>query len=69
VHQLVLTVELVELATGLWCRPCALSTGVQATVLVSGAVPASLSTARRCIECDGDDLEPVGRDTPGSTTT
>lgn len=60
-HAVVLHVELVELVTGLWCRTCALSTGVQATVCVTGGpTRGSLSTRRRCTECGGDDLEPVG---------
>lgn len=60
---LMLKVELVELTAGLWCRTCALSTGIQATVYAEGnPIRAGLSAARRCTECDGHDLEPVGPD-------
>ena len=52
----VVVVELVGYETGLWCRSCALSTGIAMTVMTTSVAGGGLSTARRCAECGGDDV-------------
>ena len=52
--EVALTFELVDMATGLWCTDCALSSGVQATLMMSHGNQSSLSTIKRCGDCGGD---------------
>ena len=56
-RELAVTVELVGITTGLWCRTCLLSTGVIATVALTGPVRSTLTSRRRCTECGGHDVE------------
>jgi hypothetical protein len=51
------SVEIVDIESGLWCATCNLSTGVSAlyTMTINGAT--SLHTTARCHECHGRDVE------------
>ena len=60
--EVAIVFELVEFTTGLWCRPCALSTGVRLTLMVTSPTRSSLSTVYRCAECGDSDVEPEVKD-------
>lgn len=53
----VVHVEQVDVDLGLWCAPCALSTGVRVwfTTTISGA-GTSLRSTELCIECGSQDV-------------
>lgn len=53
-----LFVELLAQETGLWCRECALSSGVRVTLSVRCDNALSLSSVRRCADCGGDQIDP-----------
>ena len=53
-----LHVELLEQETGLWCRDCALPTGVRVTLSARHQNGLSLSSVRRCADCGGDQIDP-----------
>lgn len=54
-NTVVLTISMLGVQHGLWCRPCALSTGVAAWYVITAT--GALREKRKCIECDGTDVE------------
>lgn len=55
-HTVVVDVEQVDLDTGLWCTPCALSTGVRIWFTTTIANRTSLRSTAVGIDCGGSNV-------------
>jgi hypothetical protein len=53
---MLVTVELLEVETGLWCIDCALPSGARIWFTTRTGPAMSLRSQRSCLDCDGNQV-------------